>query len=225
MQTSSELVPAKPSTEPKLQQLGGIVGLAVSVDELKKRYAQFKELKKELLTDADYYKIKTKDGEVNAIRKSGWFTFATAFNLSIEILQEEEVINDDKELVEDKHLIRYKFTVRCFAPNGRYGDEVGTCDNQEKYSDGSKKHDTAHKIRAMAKTRATERAIIYMVGANERAAEDYEEFDDKPKTTSNGTVCHCKFDEMKPDKGIDQHCGKPLTIGQLETLKKMGKVQ
>lgn len=199
-------------------QQPGIVGLSASIEDIKKRYEDFRELKKALLTPADYYKIKTKDGEeVDAIRKTGWFAFATAFNLSIEILSEEEIIKPEEDLV------RFKFTVRCHAPNGRYCDEVGSCDNKELNRDKTPKHDTYHKIRAMASTRAKERAIIYIVGANERAAEDYEEFEDKPKSapapTTKGEVCKCDFAQMTNNNGKCGTCGKSLTIGQINALK------
>jgi len=217
MQTSED---AEKKNLPILKpaQTGGIVGLAVSVDELKKRYKDFQTLRKELLTAKDFYKIKTKDGdEIDAIRKSGWYTFSTAFNLSLEILQEIEV--DDPE----RDLLRYKFTVRCTAPNGKYVDEVGSCDNKE----GSGKWPTAHIIRAMAKTRSNERAIILALGVPETAAEEFEEYEE-PKSENrptNGNVCQCKWTEMQPDKGIDKHCGKPLTMAQIDSLKKMGKIK
>lgn len=204
----------KTELELKPAQQGGLVGLAVSIEELQKRYEDFKKVKKLLLDENDYYQVK---GGGEAIRKTGWFTFATAFGLSNQILAEEEVIKPEEDL------IRYKFTVRCIAPNGRYGDDVGSCDNKELHPDGKPKHQSAHEIRAMAKTRATERAIIFVVGASERAAEDTpDSLLEKPgetfkkATQSTEKPCSCPRDKMKlaEDNEHCSNCGGKMTQAQ-----------
>lgn len=191
-----------------------VVVADVNLADLKKRYDLYAKIKRELLTKNDYYKVKNKDGkEMDAIRKSGWFKFAVAFQISIDILDEERVTD------ESTGYTAFHFKVRARA-GMRSTEDVGSCDNNEP----NKKGATMHEIRAMAKTRATERAIILMVGADDVAAEDYENStepvpENKP---TQSEVCHCPFDVIKEEKGKCTICGKPLTVGQLNTLAKIG---
>jgi len=140
-----------------------IVELPVSVDKLKEKADQFKELKSKLLTENDFVKI----GENRYIKKSGILQFALAFNLTTEIIKEEKETNEKKP-----EWYAYHFTVRCSAPNGRKTEKTGSCSSDEGDKDGKPLHKTVHKIRTMAETRANNRAISAMVGSSEATAEE-----------------------------------------------------
>lgn len=193
----------------------GIVDLAISVEELKQKADQFKELKKKLLTDDDYADISGK----KYIKKSGIFQFGLAFNLKTEIIKEEKEIDD-----RNGDWFAYHFTIRCIAPNGRITEKVGSCSNDEQDKEGKKLHNTVHKVRSMAETRATNRAISAMVGSAEVSAEEIYGINNAKtipeNKTNNPEVCHCNFDQMTNVFGKCGNCKKPLTLKQIEVLNK-----
>ena len=188
-----------------------IVSLASTVDELEKHFKAYEEVKVKLLTESDYVQIKDK----KAIAKSGWMKLGVAFNLSTEITRQERNEKDGK--------IRWEIDIRCIAPNGRYVDECGLCDNSEEKQVGSPEH----KLKSMAVTRATERAYIKMLGAPDTAADDMPDSmkrdDIKPNNPNNQEVCHCPWSDIKNEDGTCTTCGKPLTVGQINTLYEMKK--
>ncbi len=137
----------------------GIVGLAADVKELKKHFDLFTQLKQELLTEDDYYYIKTKDGMEKAIGKSGWYKFGVAFNITTII------VHQTKEWLDQaKGLYFYKTKVQGIAPNGRIAEDIGICDNTE----NDRKGESEHVVSAMSITRAKERVYITLLGAPEK---------------------------------------------------------
>ena len=206
---------AKQLTEPPVVVKDStIVKMAASLDQLKKHAEDFAKVKSELLNENDYATI---SGH-KYIKKSGWYTFAFAFNLKTEIVREEKELNEQKP-----DWFAYHFTVRCIADNGRITEKVGSCDNVEK------KQASLHVIRAMAETRATNRAIAAMVGGGEVSADEMEgsensfKSDAKPNNPNNQEVCHCAWNDIKNEDGTCATCGKPLTVGQINTLYEMKK--
>jgi hypothetical protein len=206
-------------------QTGGIVSLAVSLDELVNRYKLFDEVKLKLLTENDYYEVKLGSETKNTIRKSGWYKFAVAFNLSTEV-SEEQTLTDP----EDSNYLGFSFKVKCFADNGRYAEDVGTCDNRESL----KKSSTRHELRAMAKTRATIRAIASIMGVNDLIAEDLDEVQTSINSPTSATpynretsYCRCTFADMKPDAHGQAciTCGGTYSEKQLTYLRGIGKVR
>jgi len=164
-----------------------IVKIQASLAQLEDHAKKFKELKTKLLTDDDYAII----NEKKYIKKSGWFTFAFAFNLKTQIIAETKETD-----VQKPGWYAYHFTIRCEATNGRITEKVGSCDTNEK------PNTSMHVIRSMAETRATNRAISAMVGGGELSAEEvgkplstpteFCECKDGPATKLDGTCNDCK---------------------------------
>lgn len=125
--------------------------------ELQRRYH---ELCKALLDRNDFQVV----GDREFKKKSAWRKLATAFNVSTEILEEDETFD------EDGRIIRAKFKVRASAPNGRFMDGIGLCSIDEK---GLVK--TEHVIIATAHTRAVNRACADLFGLGEVSAEEVQD--------------------------------------------------
>lgn len=90
-------------------------------------------------------------------RKKGyWRAIRTAFNLSVECVKEQAT--------EYGWLVVYRAT----APNGRFADGDGACENDEK----AEGQDTEHNVRSHAHTRAFNRAVSNLVGFGEVSAEE-----------------------------------------------------
>lgn len=196
----------------------GIVDLPVSVDELKTKAEQFKKLKEELLTPDDYVKI----GDKKYIKKSGIFQFALAFNLKTEIIKEVKEIDSTNTA-----WYAYHFTVRCTAPNGRITEKAGSCSNDEKSNDEKPMHTSVHKVRSMAETRASNRAISAMVGSSEVSAEEMQGVkDDVSKRNGNGIQCSCDIEkvDVTPDKKGCRTCHKALSEAKITRLISLGKI-
>lgn len=182
-------------------EVSSIVKPAVSLQELKDNYDEFEKVKKLLLKPEDYYNVKIQGREVKALGKAGWYKLGVAFNLTTTILQEVRTFDPETKIT------RYDITVKCIAPNGRSADEVGTCDNGPSDRSGANEH----VVRAMAKTRATERAYIVVLGVSERAAEDLESVESKPTESKDGTYraglsCNCKEKGLEPQTKTDFKC-------------------
>lgn len=158
-------------SKPKFVELSG------SVAELEQRFKEYQNLKEKLLTDSDKVKI----GNTEYIKKSGRTKFEVAFNLSTRVLEERKEVNPA-----DPSKYAYHFTVECKADNGRVIQEVGTCDNTEKSGTAE------HVIRAMAKTRATSRAVFEMIGAGDMVAEEAELIPPKNHEETPKEFCTCE---------------------------------
>jgi hypothetical protein len=164
---------------------------------LKERYDTIQEIKKTILTDDDFVTLTNGD---KATRKSGWLKYAVAFGLSFEVLSERKEVdpNDPKKFT-------YHISVKCKDPTGtRSTEALGSCTLLEKST-----FSTEHIVRAMADTRATERAIIKMLGTNEKAADDLPaEMVMDPTVASNfcKDLSHKKDHDEKKNKCTK--CGK-----------------
>ncbi len=196
----------------------GVVEMAISVDELKKRMDALEEIKTKILKETDFAKFKDSKGkEIKAIRKTGWLKFAVAFNLTTVVTKEEKVLQGND-------LLRYAWhiTVQCIAPNGRIAEEIGVCDN---YMD--RPNQPEHVIKTMAKTRATSRAISVMVGAADTNADDMESM---KKSTPEGPLCICTPENRIPGSTITEgefkgqlsckHCQWPISSIVSESILK-----
>ena len=169
-------------THPVQAKAQGVVSLAVTPEKLVEFYKQYEDIKKRLLTKNDYVDI----NGVEAIAKSGWFKLGVAFNLDTLIIKEERTLSDDG-------IITWQIDVQCRAPNGRLVQEVGICDDGPRDREGV----AEHVVKAMAMTRATERAYIKMLGAPDMAA------DDRPDVKVPTAFCTC---EAGPKTGTDGKC-------------------
>lgn len=137
----------------------GILRPAESLDDLAAAFRGYQDLSKKLLDDNDYQVIQGKKFK----KKSAWRKFATAFNLS------DEVVEKRIEKDETGQVIYAEFVVQVTAPNGRTSMGWGACSIKER---GFSKPD--HDIPATAHTRAKNRAIADMVGFGELSAEEVE---------------------------------------------------
>jgi hypothetical protein len=164
----------------------GIVDVAVTIAELEKRMRTYQELLKKLLIEDDYATINNK----KCIKKSGWLKLAVAFNLSTKLIEER------KQVDEATGDYAYHCTVQCRAGNGRTVEEIGSCDSTEKAGKPE------HVIRAMAKTRATSRAIAAMIGASESSAEEMEAAESTiPQNAKRACKCDDPTKRANPANG------------------------
>lgn len=132
-----------------------IVMPAVSPEEAVRAFEAYQSLAKKIMTDDDVQNIQGK----NFKKKSFWRKCQRFFNLSVSIVSE---VRDQY----DGYFV-YKFVVRATAPNGASMDGTGSCSSNEK---GIFK--TEHNARAIAETRAKNRAISDLVAFGEVSAEE-----------------------------------------------------
>jgi|SRR5579875_398579 len=141
----------------------GVLRPVASPEEVLAAWAQFQELKRSLLTLDDYQEVQGRA----RIKKSGWRKIAAAFGISDQLLREER-----RECVGPGPNERYfvwEVAVRAIAPNGRYADAVGACaSNERRFAHPD------HDVRAVAHTRAKNRAVADLVGGGEVSAEELE---------------------------------------------------
>jgi len=149
-----------------------IVMPAVSTDEAVKAWHAYQDLANKITTEDDTQYIVGKLFK----KKSFWRKCQRFFNLSMELISEE------RQAIGDKFI--YKFVYRSIAPNGAFCDGTGTCSSDEK---GLLK--TEHNTRAIAETRAKNRAISDLVAFGEVSAEEMMQ-------SENGK----SKDEIKQDK-------------------------
>ncbi len=152
-----EVVTAELVTLPDPVGIGGIVRPAVSAKEALAAWREFQQLKNAVLARSDLQTI----GNKEFVKKSGWRKFATFYNLTDKIVQEDQVHTDNNYY--------WKIKVVCTAPNGRMTEGVGICSSTEK-----KFSHPEHDIYATAHTRAKNRAISDMIAAGEVSAEEVE---------------------------------------------------
>lgn len=136
-----------------------IVRLLVPVEEAKKQWDIFENLKTKLLVDDDYQTIAGK----RFIKRSGFRKIAVFFGISDRLLKEERIDRPDGSFV-------WKLIVEAVAPNGRTSIGVGACDSMERQNWAHREHDcysTAH-------TRAKSRAISDMIAGGLVSAEEIE---------------------------------------------------
>ena len=161
----------------------------VDVDAAEAFMDNYQELVDRLLKESDYQEI----GDKKAKKKSAWRKLATAFNISDEIIHEEETRDETSQIVSAKYY------VRATLPNGRSAVGVGVCSIYDKIRYHGKKRDkerpsnfelrgrfsnAEHDVPSTAHTRAKSRAIADLIGSGENSAE---EFGDIPKDESSSS--------------------------------------
>ena len=142
----------------------------INVDGAVEFWDNYQELTKALLDESDYQGTQFK-------KKSAWRKYATAFNLSDDIIKEEEIRDENQQIITSK------IWVKCTAPNGRSTVGMGVCSIFDKINKNDNAQPTnfelrkrfsnaEHDIPSTAHTRAKNRAISDMIGAGEVSAEE-----------------------------------------------------
>jgi len=190
----------------------GMVQIQEDPEEIAAKFKKYEKVKELILSEEDYYT--TEHGQ--ALGKSGLYKLGVAFNLDTLIVEERKITKPD-----DPTYIGYKFTIQCTAPNGRITMDVGFADNTENDRKGANEHT----VRAMAVTRGKERCYVTMMGAPEKKSKMPKGAGQevRPNNPKNQDVCHCPWDKIKNEDSICATCGKPLTVGQIDTLYEMRK--
>lgn len=155
MSTNTELVPYEAPTTPApsfLLPLGDIAGAKHAI-------SQYEKLKAAIIQPSDIQHIQGRD----FLKKTFWRRVAFCFGLSLELVREERLLLDDGVTAGK---LAYRVTYRAVAPNGRSMDG----DGMMVY--GEKGQTVEHNIRAIAHTRAKNRAISDLVGGGEVSAEE-----------------------------------------------------
>jgi hypothetical protein len=135
----------------------------INLTEAKAAMAAFQKFKSDVLTDQDFF-VMPNDKNVKHVKKSGWMKYAMALGITINVYDEHS------EQIKWKGLdvLAYHFSARAIAPSGRVSEAIGSASSDE----GKPWADQIHSIRAMAQTRAVERAISNLVGGGEVGAEE-----------------------------------------------------
>jgi hypothetical protein len=133
-----------------------------AIGETLEAVKRFEEFKTRVLKPTDFVSIKTKDGEKKYVKKSGWMLYALACQLSLEKRDER------RETLEDGTKV-FHYTYRAIAPSGRFADADGSASSSEREFN----HEI-HDVRALAQTRACNRAVSNLVAGGEVSAEELE---------------------------------------------------
>ena len=128
-----------------------------SAEKILAAFKAFEWMKANIITEADRQKI----ADRQYIKKSGWMKIALACNISLE-KREERVERDGDETV-------FHYTYRAIAPSGRFADADASASSGER-----KFTHIPHDVRALAQTRASNRAVSNLVGGGEVSAEEIE---------------------------------------------------
>lgn len=165
-----------------------LVRPVANIDEVVKMYDQFEDIKEKLLDKTSDLTNIQGNPHVN---KSGWRKIATAFNVSIELVESQVWVDDG--------IVKAKALARATASNGKTATAGGMCASNEsnhmvKLEDHPNKSDpedddvyridgkwrvlkppeavNEHNIVSIAETRAKNRAISDLVGGGEVSAEE-----------------------------------------------------
>jgi hypothetical protein len=173
---------------------GALISLAGDINQIKQARNTFERLKHDFLLESDFQSY-TQSIQVDGrwekqtkkfIKKTGWSNIALAFGINIEPIGGAEMI-DLSHVTPGRFAIKYK--VKATAPNGRYMIGVGSCDSHEdrfavkewKTPQGGGKAKQVptgeysfeyNDVDSTAMTRATSRAISFLVGGGEVSAEE-----------------------------------------------------
>jgi len=131
-------------------------------EEAKKTMELYQNTLDALVDERDWQKV----GTEKFLKKSGVRKLAVAFNLS------EEIIDLKEERDVEGRIITAFASVRITAPNGRTTVGTGTCSIYDKKTGRDGFTHAEHDVRATAITRATNRAILNMVGMGKVSAEE-----------------------------------------------------
>lgn len=182
---------------PAPQDNNSLVRPVANVDEVAEVYEQFETIKSGLLKEEDTQSIGGGKNKQTFITKSGWRKIATAFNVSVDVV--------DKERSVDEGVLTWRVKARATAPNGKVAESWATCASNEsnhmEYIGKNKSDVESHKIHniddedvmkvdgkwrrlkdprevnehdilATAETRAKNRAISDLVGGGSVSAEE-----------------------------------------------------
>lgn len=116
---------------------------------------------KELMLNQNHFVIL--DGKPY-LKKEGWFSLGEGFGIS----RDEHDIMEERVWTDDIGEIHVYYRVRVVMPNGRAAVDIGVCSSSEKGRSKAKMHD----IYATALTRATVRAISFLIGKGSISAEE-----------------------------------------------------
>lgn len=141
----------------KVEEQQSVALVAPEVEKAADVMAKFRKLKTMVLTNNDIMLIQGRQ----FIKRSGWRQIALAFNVRTEILKSNVFEKDGVVIAE--------VLARASAPNGRYADELASCDSLEF---GNRIQATRHNILTKATTRAVNRAISDLCGGGEVSAEE-----------------------------------------------------
>jgi hypothetical protein len=131
-------------------------------EEAKKTMELYQNTLDALVDDRDWQKV----GTEKFLKKSGVRKLAVAFNLS------EEIIDLKEERDSEGKIVTAFASVRITAPNGRTTVGTGTCSIHDNKTGRNGFAHAEHDVRATAITRATNRAILNMVGMGKVSAEE-----------------------------------------------------
>lgn len=178
-------------------------------------FQNYQELTQALLNPSDYQSA----GKNKFKKKSAWRKYATAFNLSDRIIN-EEIIRDD-----EYRIISAKYEVEVTASNGRTAVGVASCSIYDKIDKKDAVEPSAfelrkrfthaeHDIISTAHTRAKNRAISDIIGTGEVSAEEME--------NSNGGTSK-KVPHQKKKAAKKQKKEEASDDGVIETKAKIKK--
>ena len=178
-------------------------------------FQNYQELTQALLNPSDYQSA----GKNKFKKKSAWRKYATAFNLSDRIIN-EEIIRDD-----EYRIISAKYEVEVTASNGRTAVGVASCSIYDKIDKKDAAEPSAfelrkrfthaeHDIISTAHTRAKNRAISDIIGTGEVSAEEME--------NSNGVSSKKAFPKQKK-RAAKKHKESSSADGVIEAKAKIKK--
>jgi len=147
------------------EQAGGAVA-PVRVEALVEMVDAFEKFKSMVLREGDFW-LDRKENK-RRVRKSGWLKYALACNVSLGKVGERSEMLRLPGL--DEPVLTFHFDYRAVAPSGRYAEASGSASVNER----EKSEKIAHDTRALAQTRAMNRAISNLVGGGEVSAEEME---------------------------------------------------
>ncbi len=132
--------------------------LPQTLDEATAQFRLYQQVCKAILDENDYASIRGRQFR----KRSGWAKLRRAFNVSIEIVDEQKYYENDDWGI--------RFMVKASLPNGRTEMADGACGYQELAA--SNIAPTLHNIRAKALTRAKNRVTSDILGAGIVSAEE-----------------------------------------------------
>ncbi len=201
------IVPSESSMVPAVQtQNTAIAKPAMSTKEAMAAIKAYQELKEAIKQPSDVQIINDKE----YLKKPYWRRVATFFNLTDEVISEKKetyayYYGDGKSYP----MFEWLVTVRATHGNGRYAEGTASCSLEEQWTPDPSKDvnnpppKVRHNIKAIAHTRAKNRAISDLVGGGEVSAEEMsgEENGNKPEKP--------KVDTTKPYVACPK-CKKPM---------------
>ena len=198
----------------------------VDVEGAVEFFKNYEELTESLLKPSDYQKT----GRKAFKKKSAWRKYATAFNIS------DEIIDEDIKRDDDYRIISAKYVVKAIASNGRYGYGVASCSIFDKVSSKDTVEPSPFELRkrfnnaendviTTAHTRAKSRAISDIIGTGEVSAEEIdfvEEANGTKKPVRRPKVSKApKKAPKKPKEFVEGEIVEPSDVTDKKSLKEL----